>query len=113
MSYQPKMTRRKRDRAQQKAWRLTVVSVAVMVLTVAGGTYLYQTKNQPLDTSRLSASFRELTDWFTAHKARLNKKIVKVQQMTAKNAEEPIHFEFYSELPKMKVPVPKKTEETK
>lgn len=92
----------------QKAWRLTVITVTVAVLAIAGSVYLYKTKDKPLDTSALNASFKHLTGWLAEHRGRLNQKIVKVKQIATNNAEQPIHYEFYSELPKMKVPIPDK-----
>lgn len=90
---------------------MTVVSITLGVLAVVGSLYLYKTKDQPLDTTALKASYDRLTGWVAEHRGRLNEKITKVKEIAANNAEQPIHFEFYSELPKMKVPVPKKKEE--
>jgi cell division protein FtsN len=54
-----------------------------------------------------SAVYARVNDWMHDRNARLQKNLVKVKQLAAndKDAHEEIHFEFYTVLPNMKVPV--------
>lgn len=61
---------------------------------------------QPV-SSGVSSAYAHLNDWLHDRNTRLQKNIVKVKQLATKNKDEhqEIHFEFYTVLPNMKVPV--------
>jgi len=61
-----------------------------------------------LARSGIVSFYTHVQDWMQKRHHELQKNIVKVKQLAVKNKTSPqeIHFEFYKELPNMKVPVP-------
>jgi hypothetical protein len=90
----------------KKVWRRLFAIVFVLTVVSIGGFYLWKNRASKMDTSAVTASFHKFSEWVAEHKHRLNQKIVKVKQLADSKQEEPIHFEFYSELPNTTVPVP-------
>ncbi|VVC75092.1 hypothetical protein AQUSIP_03680 [Aquicella siphonis] len=81
----------------------------VVVLLIAGGSGFYVSRQHPdwAGIPRLSSAFTQMQAWVVERKSRLSRDIKKVRQLAASKQEpQAIHFEFYTELPSMKVPVP-------
>lgn len=81
------------------------VGAALLLVGIAGfGTYQY--KKQPERFVALSECYTKLTTWMTERKQHLNHSIKVVKQITMKDeTDQPVHFEFYTALPNMKVEV--------
>lgn len=93
-------------------WRVAVSFVVICL--VAGGAGYYLSRQHPEwdGVRRLSSSLGQVEAWIVERKNRLGSGITKARQLAAvKQEDQPIHFEFYTELPSVKVPVP--TEETR
>lgn len=88
-------------RAQQKSrfrWLLLLSVLAVLV----GGVAFLKSKT-------LSPYYAKITHWASEQRTQISKSVEKTKQaVTAKNDVPPeVHFEFYTALPNMQVPVPK------
>ena len=97
------------SKASRKIWPWIVAIFVIAALALSAGLYLHKNRVSSLDTTAMTASINRLKDWVAERRGRINQKIVKVKEI-ALNTEQPIHFDFYAELPKMTVPVPKKEE---
>ena len=58
--------------------------------------------------SSINSIHTRVSDWMHERKTSLNKNIVKVKQLAVNNKtpQQEIHFEFYTVLPNMRIPVP-------
>lgn len=100
-----RLAARRYSGAEQKAWRFTVAIIAILVIG-ASGLYLKGHASVQFDAHRVVTSFNQLITWAKEHKGRLNQKIERVKQVATNQTEQPVHFDFYSELPNMKMPAP-------
>src|SRR5690606_16003234 len=80
----------------QNRWPRIFAGTLVLAIISTGGFYLWMNRSAQIDTSGVVASFHRFSGWMTAHRNRLNQKIVKVKQLAVAKTDEPIHFEFYS-----------------
>jgi cell division protein FtsN len=96
------MTRRPKQTG--KRW---IVLVALIALLGAGlSVAVYQYKNHTLTTSVITTYANRFKTWIAEHRHHLQQGLVKVKQLaTTKPEDQPIHFEFYTALPKMQVTV--------
>jgi len=80
----------------------------VAVLAISVKCFFYPSKDVKLARSGIVSFYTHVQDWMQKRHHELQKNIVKVKQLAVKNKTSPqeIHFEFYKELPNMKVPVP-------
>jgi cell division protein FtsN len=75
----------------------------ILVLGITGFGF-YQYKHQPQRFLALTDCYQKLTNWMTERKHHLNQSIQVVKQIAVKDAaEQPVHFEFYTALPNMKM----------
>lgn len=105
-----RVSARLKSESDNKGWRRWLILALVVIIGSSAGFFLWKNRARNIDTSAVSASFHRLTTWVAEHRHRLNDKVVKVKELATPKAEEPIHFEFYSELPNAIVPVPESNE---
>lgn len=90
----------------QKKWM--VLFSFIVILAGGAGFYLYQPKSAVLATNKLSSYYQSANQWVVERKTHLQNNLVKVKQIAVakKDAKQEIHFEFYTTLQNMQVPVP-------
>lgn len=100
--------------AGQLPWRAIAVLSILILFSLCALLVSYQYHKNPKNYPAILASITKMTNWVSERKNHLHKNIVKVKQLaTSKNPEDvPIHFEFYSALPKMQMIAPVDKTET-
>lgn len=93
-------------------WLWTVLACVMAVFICGIGFFSYYPINPSMKSSLLSAKvssyYAQANSWMTERKQRLHQNIEKVKQIAVnqKDANQDIHFEFYSALQNMQVNVP-------
>lgn len=97
--------------------RKWIIICFIIMLALATGFYIWKAKTSDSVSAGFSSLSKRMHFWLTERKTRLNQNLSQVKQLTAnnQNANQEIHFEFYTTLPNMRVPVPQveKTETTR
>lgn len=94
-------------RSSHSKWMAVCVFVAIFVFLCLG-LFVYQPKKVVLASSGISDIYVRFNNWMHERNHKLQQKIVKVKQLAVNNKtpQQEIHFEFYTALPGMKVPIP-------
>lgn len=102
----------------KKKWLWATVFSCGAILLCGMGSLVYQPENAkllsflfaPRVTEKISVYCVSMNGWIAHHKAEFNKNLATVKQATIvkENAEQDIHFEFYSALQDMQVTLPEK-----
>jgi len=107
-----KFATKQSKRAARWKWLWTILACVMAVFVCGIGFFSYYPINTPMKSSLLSAKvssyYAQANSWMTERKQRLHQNIEKVKQIAVnqKDANQDIHFEFYSALQNMQVNVP-------
>lgn len=96
-----------RSRNSSADKRPLFVAIGALTLVVGFiGFGFYQYKHQPQRFVALTDCYQKLSSWMAERKQHLNQSIKVVKQIAVKEtADQPVHFEFYTALPSMKMEV--------
>jgi cell division protein FtsN len=85
-----------------------MMSVVIFVGVVIADQYLQKSLISPFIPPIVSSYVEQMKSWVAERKNHLNKNLEKVKQVAVRKSEPapPIHFEFYTALPNMQVPLP-------
>jgi len=84
-----------------------LLSVVLVSLMSGLGFFVYQVRRQPDQFPLIASGVQRVADWVAARKTHMSEKLEKVGRMAANkeanNAEQQVHFEFYTALPNMQI----------
>ena len=96
-----------KSRSRKKQWRTEVVVAIFLVVTgvLAFGSFLYVERSQGAGGQHLAAVFSKLVALVHPKKITVPEKQTPAKSVAvAKSGPEPVHFDFYNELPNMQMP---------